>query len=206
MYIHLHGLAQPRGPLPQPVIPGPPPPVLMPTNPQARKKWCPELRKIRSDTCASYQPQEIAISHTASGHLTPDVVLVPPGPLGPNSNIRCRYLIIRDFGVDWRHVKLAARNEPLFKDMLNRFEADKSLLFRIVGYSDCVGVERNNFLLRRGRARNVFKLLGASARSRVMAVTAAPPQTFLTDNATIAARAHNRAVVIEVFVNAQQAT
>ena len=206
MYIHLHGLAQPRGPLPQPVIPGPPPPVPMPTNPQVRKKWCPELRKIRSDTCASYQPQEIAISHTASGHLTPDVVLVPPGPLGPNSNIRCRYLIIRDFGVDWRHVKLAARNEQLFKDMLNRFEADKSLLFRIVGYSDCGGVERNNFLLRRGRARNVFKLLGASARSRVMAVTVAPPQTFLTDNATIAARAHNRAVVIEVFVNAQQAT
>jgi outer membrane protein OmpA-like peptidoglycan-associated protein len=118
----------------------------------------------------------------------------------------CRYFIIRDFGVGWPHVKLAARNEPLFKDMLNRFDADKSLLFRIVGYSDCVGVERHNFLLRRERAQNVFKLLGASARSRVMVVTAAPPQTFLTDNATIAARVNNRAVVIDVLVNAQQTT
>ena len=135
MYIHLHGLAQPRGHCRNLSFQDHRrqsrcPPI------RRYKKWCPELRKIRSDTCASYQPQEIAISHTASGHLTPDVVLVPPGPLGPNGNIRCRYLIIRDFGVDWRHVKLAARNRQLFKDMLNRFEADKSLLFRIVGYSD----------------------------------------------------------------------
>ena len=167
-------------------------------------EWCPELRKIQSDTCFPYEPQEIAISHTAPGHLTPDVVLVPPGPSAPNVIVSCRYLIIRDFGVNWRHVKLAARNEQLFKDWLNRFETDKSLFFRIVGHSDCVGVERNNFLLRRGRARNVFKLLGSSARSRVMTVIAAPPQTYLTDNSTIAARANNRSVVIEFFVSNSQ--
>lgn len=203
MYIHLHGLAQPQGPLPQPVIPGPPP-VPMPTNPLVPKKWCPELAKIRSNTCFSYEPQEIAISRTAAGHLTPDVVLVQPGMVLPNVIVSCRYLIIRDFGVDWRHVKLAARNEQLFKDWLNQFETDKSLFFRIVGYSDCLGVERNNFLLRRGRARNVFKLLGSSARSRVMAVIAAPPQTYLTDNSTVAARANNRSVVIEFFLNSSQ--
>jgi hypothetical protein len=203
MYIHLHGLAQPRGPLPQPVIPGPPP-VRMPTNPLVPKKWCPELGKIQSNTCFPYEPQEIAISRTAAGHLTPDVVLVQPGIVLPNVIVSCRYLIIRDFGVDWRHVKLAARNEQLFKNWLNRFETDKSLLFRIVGYSDCVGVERSNFFLRRGRARNVFKLLGSSARSRVMAVIAAPPQTYLTDNSTIAARANNRSVVIEFFMNSSQ--
>ena|ERR671918_1323635 len=203
MYIHLHGLGQPRGPLPQPVIPGTSP-APMPTNPLVPKKWCPELGKIQSNTCFSYEPQEIAISWTAAGHLTPDVVLVQPGMVLPNVVVSCRYLIIRDFGVDWRHVKLAARNEQLFKDRLNQFETDKSLFFRIVGYSDCVGVERNNFLLRRGRARNVFKLLGNSARSRVMAVIAAPPQTYLTENSTVASRANNRSVVIEFFVNSSQ--
>jgi hypothetical protein len=176
----------------------------MPTNPLVPQKWCPELSKIQSQSCFPYAPQEITISRTAVGHLTPDVVLVQPGTVLPNVVVSCGYLIIRDFGVDWRHVKLAARNEQLFKDWLNKLETDKSLFFRIVGYSDCVGVEQNNFLLRRGRARNVFKLLGSSARSRVMAVIAAPPQTYLTDNSTIAARANNRSVVIEFFVNHSQ--
>jgi hypothetical protein len=203
MYIHLYGLEQPPGPMPQPVLPGQPP-VPMPTNPLVPKKWCPERSKIQSPSCFPYAPQEITISRTAAGHLTPDVILVQPGTALPNVVVSCGYLIIRDFGVDWRHIKLAAKNEQLFKDWLNRFETDKSLYFRIVGYSDCVGVEQNNFFLRRGRARNVFKLLGTSARSRVMAVIAAPPQTYLTDNSTIAARANNRAVVIEFFVNHSQ--
>ncbi len=169
-------------------------------------EWCPELRKIRSDTCVAYQPGEIATSRTAAGHVAPDVVLVPPGPLGPAVKTLCQYLIIRDFGVDWRHVKLATKSEPFFKTMLTQFETNTSLLFRIVGYSDCVGFEKNNLPLRKGRARNVFRLLGPSARSRVMAVTAAPPNTFLTDNSTIAARANNRAVVIEFFMNPPQTT
>lgn len=203
MYIRLHGLGQPRGPLPQPVLPGTPP-ARMPTNPLVPKQWCPELGKIKSSTCFSYEAQEIAISRTAAGHLTPDVVLVQPGKVLPNVVVSCRYLIIRDFGVDWRHVKLAARNEQLLKDHLNRFETDKSLFFRIVGYSDCVDVERRNLFLRRGRAQNVFRLLGKSARSRVMAVIAAPPQTYLTENSTVATRANNRAVVIEFFVSDSQ--
>jgi hypothetical protein len=192
------------GQSPQPVIPGPPP-VPMPTNPLVPKKWCPELSKIQSKTCFSYAgPQEISISRTTAGHLNPDVVLVQPGLLLPNTIVSCGYLIIRDFGVNWRHVKLAARNEQLFKTWLNRFETDKSLFLRIVGYSDCVGVERHNFLLRRGRARNVARLLGRNARSRVMAVVAASPHTYLTDNSTIAARANNRSVVIEFFLNGTQ--
>lgn len=203
MYIHLHGLAQPQGPLPQPVLPGPPP-VPMPTNPLPPKKWCPTLGQMHSKLCFPYQADEVAVSRTAAGHVTPDVVVVPSGVPAPNVVIACRYLIIRDFGVDWRHVKLAARSETLFKNMLSQFETDNSLLFRIVGYNDCVGVERNNFLLRRGRARNVFNLLGPGARSRVIAATAAPANTFLTDNSTVIARANTRAVVIEFFVNGQQ--
>jgi outer membrane protein OmpA-like peptidoglycan-associated protein len=130
--------------------------------------------------------------------------LVQPGAPLRNTIVSCGYLIIRDFGVDWRHVKLAARNEQLFKDWLNQFETNRSLFFRILGYSDCVGIERNNSNLRKCRALNVRKLLGSSARARVMAVAAAPPNTFLTDNSTIAARANNRSVVIEFFVNTPQ--
>lgn len=188
-------------------------PEPMPTTPLVPRNWCPQLSKIESKTCFSYAPQEISISRTATGHLNPDVVLVQPGgPLGtvysagsaPMYKVSCAYLIIRDFGVDWRHVKLAAKQEQLFKDWLHRFETDKSLAFRIVGYSDCVGVEGNNFLLRRGRARNVFKLLGKSARSRVTAVVAAPAHTYLTDNSTVPTRANNRSVVIEFFANGVQ--
>lgn len=199
----LHGLAQPRGPVPQPVIPRTPP-APMPTNPVVPKKWCSELAKIQSNTCFPYEPQEIATSWTEAGHLTPDVVLIQTAVVPQNHVLSCQYLIIRDFGIDWRHVKPAARNEQLFKNSLNRFETDKSLTFRIVGYSDCVGVERNNFLLRRGRARNIFKLFGSSARSRVIAVTVGPQGTYLTENSTVASRANNRSVVIEIFLNSSQ--
>ena len=165
-------------------------------------EWCPQLSKITSEACvAAYQPNEIRISKTEAGHVTPDVVLQPAGLPGPNVKIICQYLIIRDFGVNWRHLKRATINEQFFKDMLAKFEADKSLVFRIVGYSDCVGFERHNTFLRKGRARNVFMLMGASARSRVISVGAAPPKTYLTDNSTITARADNRSVVIEVSVN-----
>jgi len=213
MYIsareHLPQLGQVPNPDNMPTNPLPPgigPPVPMPTNPVPPKSWCPELATVQRGLCASYEPAEIAKSRTAAGHLTPDVVLVQPAALQPNVTLACRYLVIRDFGVDWRHVKLAARNEQLLKDWLARFETDPSLFLRIVGYSDCVGAERNNLLLRRGRARNVFTLLGRRARSRVMAVSAAPAGTYLTNNSTIAARASNRSVVIQFFVNGSQVT
>ena len=184
----------------KPLPPQPPPP---PTNPLVPKPICPPLLKSNSTTCFPYTPTEIAVSKTEAGHLTPDVVLVQPtvGPGMPNVVVTCRYLIIRDFGVTWRHLKTSTINEPLFKSSLALFESDKSLTFRIVGYSDCVGPERNNLFYRRGRARNVFNLFGSSARSRVMAVGPAPVGIYLTDNSTVAARARSRAVVVEIFVN-----
>lgn len=197
--MYVNHLGQPSGPTPQPVLPDIPPAPM----PNQLPAWCPKLPKVVSHVCFAYAPAEIAVSRTAAGHVTPDVVLLPATaptlPGGQKVTIACQYLVIRDFGVDWRHVKPATRNEQLFKDSLARFEADKSLTFRIVGYSDCVGVERNNFLLRRGRARNVYKLFGSSARKRVMAVVAAPAHTYLLDNSTVARRANNRSVVIEIF-------
>jgi hypothetical protein len=159
-------------------------------------KSCPVLPKVNSNAVFPYQPNEIAISHTEAGHLAPDVGMFPA--LG---NPACQYLIIRDFGVDWRHVKSSTKNDLLLLTQLIRFETDKSLTFHIVGYSDCAGGERNNFLLRRGRARNVFQLLGQDARSRVFGVEAAPAHTYLTLNSTVASRAVNRSVVVEIFVD-----
>jgi hypothetical protein len=44
------------------------------TNPLAPKKWRPELKKFRSNTCFSYEPQEIFISRTGTVKLTPVVI------------------------------------------------------------------------------------------------------------------------------------
>jgi hypothetical protein len=172
-------------------------------DPVVPKPICPALEKSNNNFCYPYASNEIAISKTEAGHLTPDVVLVQPtlGPGMQNVVVTCRYLIIRDFGVTWRHLKRSTLSETLLKDSLALFESDKSLTFRIIGYSDCVGPESKNLFYRRGRARNVFNLFGPGARSRVMASGPAPAGIFLTDNSTVVARARSRAVVIEVFVN-----
>jgi hypothetical protein len=179
----------------------PPRQAPMPTDPVVPKPICPPLVKSDNAICYAYGPTEIAVSKTEVGHLNPDVVLVQPTVTEPNLVVTCRYLIIRDFGVTWRHLKKSTLSETLLKDSLALFESDKSLTFRIIGYSDCVGPERNNLFYRRGRARNVFNLFGSSARSRVMATGPAPAGIYLTDNSTVVARARSRAVVIEVFVN-----
>jgi outer membrane protein OmpA-like peptidoglycan-associated protein len=177
-------------PLPQYTPPGP---VEQMPNMGAPQLQCSELAKVHSNAVFPYQANEIATSRTEVGHLAQDVAMVPPGAA------ICQYLFIVDFGVDWRHLKTTAKLDPLLVLQLHRFETDKSLQFQIVGYSDCVGAERNNLFLRTGRARNVFHLLGPGARSRVFAVKAAPFHDYLYDNATVAGRAGNRAVVIEII-------
>ncbi len=179
-----------RMPLPRYTPPGP---VEQMPNLGAPALQCPALAKVHSNAVFPYQPNEIATSRTEVGHAAPDVSIVPPGAA------ICQYLIIYDFGVDWRHVKNSTKHDPLLVLQLNRFETDKSLQFQIVGYSDCAGAERNNVFLRTGRARNVFHLLGPGARARVFAVKAAPPHEYLYNNATVAERAGNRAVLIEIF-------
>jgi|SRR5215470_10377014 len=143
--------------------------VLPPTGPMERmpnvplpRKWCPELPKIHSNAVFPYQPNEIAISRTEAGHLAPDVVLIP-NAASPDPTVGdpiCQYLVIRDFGVDWRHVKSATRNEPLLLAQLNRFEIDKSLQFRIVGYNDCVGDEQNNLFCAKVEPQTSFTFWG----------------------------------------------
>ncbi len=171
--------------MPDPIDPMPnaPPP----------NKWCPELGKVHSNAVFPYQPHEMETSRTEGGHLVHDVVTI-----GSKANFR--YLVIRDFGIDWRHLKSATRS--LLLTEFSQLETDTSLQFQIVGYSDCAGSGGNNLHLRIGRARNVFALLGPGARSRVIGVKAAPPETYLTKNSTVSARAENRAVVIEIVAGA----
>src|SRR5262249_15421404 len=148
--------------------------------------------------CTNYQPDEKRISHTEAGHLTPDVRIFPSGVPAPNVVLTCRYLVIADFGVDGRNLKQSTKNEPLLLLWLARMEANTSFAMRISGFSDCVGSRAKNLFLRTGRARNVFDLLGPSAKKRVFSSGPAPLDTYLVENTTVAGRAQNRAVVIAI--------
>jgi outer membrane protein OmpA-like peptidoglycan-associated protein len=101
--------------------------------------------------------------------------------------------------VNWRHIKALTLHDALLSAQLQRFETDKTLQFMILGYSDSAGPERNNVFLRTGRARNVFHLLGPSARSRTAVVKPATPNEYFTENSTVESRAQNRSVVIHIL-------
>ena len=178
-------------------------PAWTPTDPvekmpnfQPPINWCPAPPKIVSTDVFPYQANEVAISHTEAGHLTPDVVLTGAAA----SNSLCQFLLIRDFGVNWRHIKALTLHDALLRAQLNRFETDTTLQFMILGCSDSAGPERNNVFLRTGRARNVFHLLGPSGRSRSV-VTPATPNEYFTVNSTVASRAQNRSVIIHILAN-----
>lgn len=137
--------------------------------------------------CSGYKSGEIKTSKTQKGHLPTDVRFTDRG------------LEITDFGVNWRSVKDSTKQEQLLKDWLNKFETTPNYQLRIIGYSDCIGKEKNNKFLREGRAKHIYELLGKSARSRTIFVGAASPGTYLSDNSTVAGRALNRGVVIEIY-------
>jgi hypothetical protein len=149
-----------------------------------------DLMRMRAGQvkCTAYVTGERRISHTPKGHLSPDVSLL---------NGR---LLIADFGVSSSWVKSTTKMEKLLKDWLNRFETDPTYRLRILGYSDCVRIDKAN-QLRQNRAQQVFQLLGKSARPRVVSVVAAPLGTYVpgTDNTTVEGRAKNRGVVIEFW-------
>lgn len=140
---------------------------------------------VAESKCIGYRPGEIQISKTAKGHLEADVRLTARG------------LEIADFSVDWRSVKTSTQQEQLLKDWLIKFDTNPDYRLRIVGYSDCVGKEKNNKLLRDGRAKRVYELLGKGARSRTIFVGSASPSVYLADNSNAEGRARNRGVVIE---------
>jgi hypothetical protein len=138
----------------------------------------------RNDRCGTYDSGEVGRSH-GPGHLANPVALIGPGRL-----------MIGDFGVDWRHARPSVIANPELRRWLATWEADSSYRLEIVGYSDCVSVERNT-ALRQGRAERVEGLLGSSARSRVAFRGMAALPEFVAPNDTPENRARNRSVIIE---------
>src|SRR6266496_3220251 len=57
-------------------------------------------------TCAGYERGEVEKSRTLAGHLAVDVVQ------------HSRGLLIRDFGVDWRHVREQIQNDAVLRQWL----------------------------------------------------------------------------------------
>jgi outer membrane protein OmpA-like peptidoglycan-associated protein len=177
-------------------------PVDQMPNSRPQQNWCAAPPSLVSTDVFAYQVNEVVTSHTEAGQLNPDVVLNG----AQASNVLCQYLLIRDFGVGWRHLKTSTLNDALLKAQIRRFETDKTLQLMILGYSDSVGAEQDNAFLRTGRARNVFRLLGPSARSRTAVVKPAPRNEYITVNATPNSRAENRSVIIHILSGASTTT
>ena len=156
-----------------------------------------EAKPTTRTTCAGYSRGEVEKSLTNAGHLTPDVIE------------HARGLLVRDFIVDWRTPRPSVTNEPALrawlKTLMQVVRANPTTRIRIVGFNDCVGQERNNMLLRSGRAVRVKQLLRQMLGSadwnvlepRIAFAGAAPAKEYLTDNGTAEGRAGNRAVLIE---------
>jgi hypothetical protein len=137
-------------------------------------------------TCPSYDTGEVTESHSSSGILTDDVILLNDGQL-----------LIADFGVDSSTLKRSIRGNTFLRTWLDAFERDDSYRLTIKGYSDCVGSEANNSDLRQNRASNVESLLGTSARSRVSSVGSGFIYNYPLSNTSKTNRAKNRGVIIE---------
>jgi outer membrane protein OmpA-like peptidoglycan-associated protein len=145
--------------------------------------------------CPPYERGEVEKSRTQAGHLPSDVIQDDRG------------LLIADFGVDWRTPRASLRREAALKNWINTMiqivRANPKTEIRISGYSDCVGTEKNNAFLRRGRAQRVAQLLQQLAgpqwrelRAKIKFIGAAPANDHVADNATSQGRAQNRGVLI----------
>jgi len=147
--------------------------------------------------CASYTPGEVQRSTSAAGLLRASVLDHPRGT------------VVADFGVNWRTPRDSLARDPALGARLRQWldiaRADPTMRMRVLGFSDCVGDERDNLFLRKGRATRLMALLERmvgkpsfdALRSRIVAVDAAPIGDFLGSNDTVEGRAVNRGVLFE---------
>src|SRR5262245_19008231 len=154
--------------------------------------------KVPPMNCPNYEKGEVQKSRTTQGHLLSNVIT------------HTRGLLLADFGVDWRTPPESLKREKALQDwlaeMVKVIAANPTTTIRILGFSDCVGNERNNQVLRRGRAiktRALFnQMLGNGAawnslKSKIVFADAAPAGDYVASNATVEGRAQNRGVLIE---------
>jgi outer membrane protein OmpA-like peptidoglycan-associated protein len=149
--------------------------------------------------CGAYEKTEVQRSRAAAGLLPADVIEHPRG------------LLIADFGVDWRTPRATLRGDAVLQrwleTMVKVVEANPKTSIRIVGYSDCVGSEKNNLHLRKGRAERVARLLAEmlgrnpaarALKSRLGTAVPAPGGEYVAPNDSVEGRARNRGVLVEV--------
>lgn len=132
------------------------------------------------------EPGEVAASRTEAGILTKDVEITNKG------------VLVTDFGIDRRSVKVGAKRE--LASLIRRLETDPAITeIRIRGFSDCIGPggARYHTWLRRERALRIHNLLGPVARAKVKFVGPAPLDAFNGPNTDRTGRARNRSVLIE---------
>ena len=141
--------------------------------------------RIKVMLCAGYEPGEVTKSLSKEGHLNQDVFMTKGG-----------WLVIADFAVGKSEIKAVTRRERLLRDSLEKFETDPPDEILVIGFSDCVGKEKNNEALRRSRAVQVANLFGPKARTRVR-VFSGKMGRYLSDNITSTNRARNRSVLIQ---------
>jgi len=66
------------------------------------------------------------------------------GHLAPDVTVENGRVVIADFGVNSRSIKASTKQEPLLRQWLNTFQSDPSYRLRILGYSDCVSMEKTS--------------------------------------------------------------
>lgn len=105
-------------------------------------------------------------------------------------------LLISNFDSGSAEVKKDLMSNSEWKTLSYRMSADVDRRWRILGFSDCHGVDRENELLRSKRAFAINNLLPRDAQKQVDGVEPAPLSVCVDDNKTENGRRNNRSVVI----------
>jgi len=156
---------------------------------QKNSKTAVQCARGSEGTCpGKYEPDEQQQSYSQKGVLPDDVFIT-----GTND------LVIADFGVGDRHSKSSVKSNYTLKSWLKKFELEEFDDLKITGYSDCVGLEKNNEYLRTTRAKFIVDLFGPKARKKIKSNEGAPLGDYLELNDTKDGRAMNRSIVIHFF-------
>lgn len=142
-------------------------------------------KRMRSYLCLAYEPGEAERSLTKEGHLVAAVLDTKAG------------LLVADFGVASAEVKGSVLSDPLLTTRLRELEREPPTEVLCIGFTDCVGEERDNLNLRRERAMQVGRLFGPKLRPRVRLFAGAMGKYVASDNLTPKSRALNRSVLVQ---------
>lgn len=107
-------------------------------------------------------------------------------------------ILISNFDIGSPRIKNSLTSDPLWAQFWGQMVTQTNRRWRIKGFSDCQGSEDRNLLLRWERAIAINNLLPRYARMQVDRFEAAPLTDCMAENSSIANRALNRSVLIEL--------